>query len=297
MQNRVRRGVTLVEVLVVVGIIGLLVGLILPAVQQVRGSADRAACADRLRQIAISLHGHHAAYGRLPPNLGGNEPYAPIPEQILSWPALILPYIDQEPLWRVSVEACKQSQYTYRSPPHIGYSTVLTAFRCPSDNRLVTPVPGSKGAAAALTSYLGVAGYAGRGGMLPGFEGVPLTAVADGTSQTMMVGERPPPDSHQSGRWYSNMWKFAPFTGPGAELSIPEQSGTFLVPECVTAKMLAYGPGRTTNPCDMYHFWSLHSGGANFAFADASVHFLTYAAAPILPAMATRAGGESVEVP
>ena len=133
--------------------------------------------------------------------------------------------------------------------------------------------------------------------MLPGSEGVPLTAVADGTSQTLMVGERPPPDSHQSGRWYSNMWKFAPFNGPGAELSIPEQSGTFIVPQCISAKIPIYGPGRTTNPCDMYHFWSLHSGGANFAYADASVHFLTYAAAPILPAMATRSGGESVDVP
>ena len=93
------------------------------------------------------------------------------------------------------------------------------------------------------------------------------------------------------------MWKFAPFNGPGAELSIPEQSGTFIVPQCVSVEMLAYGPGRTTNPCDMYHFWSLHSGGANFAYADASVHFLTYAAAPILSAMATRAGGESIDLP
>jgi prepilin-type processing-associated H-X9-DG protein len=58
-----------------------------------------------------------------------------------------------------------------------------------------------------------------------------------------------------------------------------------------------FGPGRFDNPCDSYHFWSLHLGGANFAFCDGSVRFLSYAAAPLLPALATRAGGESVEIP
>lgn len=47
----------------------------------------------------------------------------------------------------------------------------------------------------------------------------------------------------------------------------------------------------------MFHFWSLHSGGANFAFADGSVRFLRYSAEPIMPALATRAGGEAVSLP
>ena len=59
----------------------------------------------------------------------------------------------------------------------------------------------------------------------------------------------------------------------------------------------AFGPGRTDNPCDMYHFWSLHSGGANFAFADDSVQFLPYSVRGILPALATRAGGETASLP
>ena len=58
-----------------------------------------------------------------------------------------------------------------------------------------------------------------------------------------------------------------------------------------------YGPGKLNNTCDDFHFWSLHSGGANFAFADGSVRFVTYSADPIMPALATRAGGEVVEVP
>ena len=48
-----------------------------------------------------------------------------------------------------------------------------------------------------------------------------------------------------------------------------------------------------SNQCDMFHFWSLHSGGAHFLFADGSVQFLSYASAPLLPALASRAGGEA----
>src|SRR5207249_1105130 len=55
-----------------------------------------------------------------------------------------------------------------------------------------------------------------------------------------------------------------------------------------------YGPGRVTNQCDAFHFWSLHPGGANFLFADGSVQFLSYSAASIMAPLATRAGGESV---
>jgi prepilin-type processing-associated H-X9-DG protein len=58
-----------------------------------------------------------------------------------------------------------------------------------------------------------------------------------------------------------------------------------------------FGPGAILNPCDQFHFWSLHAGGGNFLFADGRVHFLTYGAAPLLPALATRAGGEVAPLP
>lgn len=61
--------------------------------------------------------------------------------------------------------------------------------------------------------------------------------------------------------------------------------------------MTWFGPGRLTNPCDRLHYWSLHTSGANFAFADGSVHFLRYSARDILPALATRSGGEVVSLP
>jgi prepilin-type processing-associated H-X9-DG protein len=59
----------------------------------------------------------------------------------------------------------------------------------------------------------------------------------------------------------------------------------------------AFASGDLNNQCDMFHFWSLHPGGANFLFADGTVRFLHYSAAPIMPALASRAGGEVVNVP
>jgi prepilin-type processing-associated H-X9-DG protein len=58
-----------------------------------------------------------------------------------------------------------------------------------------------------------------------------------------------------------------------------------------------FAPGSFSNPCDMFHFWSPHAGGAHFLFADGSVHFLNYSAAPLLPALASRAGGEPASPP
>jgi prepilin-type processing-associated H-X9-DG protein len=55
--------------------------------------------------------------------------------------------------------------------------------------------------------------------------------------------------------------------------------------------------GRRDDPCSRYHFWSMHPGGGNFLFADGAVHFLSYSAEPVMPALATRAGGEAVAVP
>jgi prepilin-type processing-associated H-X9-DG protein len=56
-----------------------------------------------------------------------------------------------------------------------------------------------------------------------------------------------------------------------------------------------YSPGKTDVECDALHYWSLHSGGANWLFADGGVRFIAYSAAPIMPILATRAGGEVID--
>jgi prepilin-type processing-associated H-X9-DG protein len=71
---------------------------------------------------------------------------------------------------------------------------------------------------------------------------------------------------------------------------------TFRTPTCPYGPY-SFGPGQGKNPCDTFHFWSHHPGGAQFLMADGSVHFLPYSAAPIMPALATRASGESIDLP
>ncbi|HEV2947513.1 MAG TPA: H-X9-DG-CTERM domain-containing protein [Gemmataceae bacterium] len=58
-----------------------------------------------------------------------------------------------------------------------------------------------------------------------------------------------------------------------------------------------FGPGKVDNQCDVFHYWSLHRGGANFLMVDGSVHFIHYSAAPLMPALATRSGREVVSLP
>lgn len=69
-----------------------------------------------------------------------------------------------------------------------------------------------------------------------------------------------------------------------------------LLPQCGDGPY-SFSPGSLKDPCSVFHFWSLHPGGAHFLAVDGSVHFLPYAAASLLPALATRAGGEVANLP
>lgn len=104
-----RQGFNLVELLVVIGVIGLLLGLLLPAVQSAREAAARPSCQNNLRQIGLSAGNFDTIHGTLPPP--GVDVRTIVPVKYLgsgidlNWPVLLLPYVEQDALWQATLEA------------------------------------------------------------------------------------------------------------------------------------------------------------------------------------------------
>src|SRR5262249_38380177 len=127
-------------------------------------------------------------------------------------------------------------------------------------------------------------------GMVMNYPATKMTAIPDGLSNTVMVGERPPFPRDDWGAWaYEHL---------DSTLGI---ANTFFVYSRDQNNNLCpvgpqyFQPGNQNNPCDMHHFWSNHSGGGNWLLGDGSVRFMTYAAGPVvLVQMATKDGGEVI---
>jgi prepilin-type N-terminal cleavage/methylation domain-containing protein len=291
-----RPAFTLTELLVVLGILGVLLALILAAIQKVRHAADKLRCANNLHQIGTALHVYHNDYGRLPAGVTTPKKNEPFPR--MTWQARLLPYIEKDALWRDTTETYRLSPLPFNNPPHTGFSTVVKLFTCPLDERLTTPQLTHNNRRPALTSYVGVQGtnLLARDGVLFKDSHIRLTDITDGTSNTIMVGERPPSADFWYGWWYASVGQFgsgSPDCVLGARELNPGGGFVWFLPQ---------GPyhfqrGSLDNQADVFHFWSLHPGGAHFLFADKSVRFLTYSADAVLPALVTRKGGEVVELP
>jgi prepilin-type processing-associated H-X9-DG protein len=296
-------GFTLVEVLVVVGVTGVLIGMLLPAIQWTRHAAARSGCQNHLRQLGLALHDYHGLNARFPP-IPVRSGMQSDPNVLLGWMALILPHMEQAELFRTSERACRVDQDPEHNPPHVGFATVIKVFVCPSDSRLGVLQTDRWDTTAAYSDYIGVAGSFSATelrrvpGVIGSNPGVELAEITDGASQTLLAGERPPPDSMQAGWWYPSAIGSGFYNrGPNNQLWFGPVILSLGDDECRIARRGYFGPGRLDNSCDRYHFWSLHPTGANWLFADGSVRFLAYSADQILPALATYAGGEPVSLP
>ncbi len=145
-----RRGFTLVELLVVIAIIGVLVALLLPAVQAAREAARRSQCANNIKQIGLALQNYHDTYKTFPPGViwgPGQAPYT-LPYHH-TWNVMILPFIEQQPLYD-SVDKL----LPIWGQPVVG--TPVATLRCPSDAGRFDPI---ETAGIAVTNYPGSEGY------------------------------------------------------------------------------------------------------------------------------------------
>ena len=301
-----RIGFTLIELLVVMAIIGLLVGLLLPAIQAAREAARRSECFNNLRQIGIALQNYEASNHTLPSGYISQFTAGTAATPSVDtgpgwgWATLLLDHLEENSLrglLRIDlpIEAHENADYRTR---------LVSVYLCPSDS--VVPVwpayqdggsiePANKICDVASANYVGMFGNAE-----PGIDGsglffrnshVRFRDITDGTSHTIAVGER----SHLLGEatWVGSVTGAELAPGPGDNDGI----GTFELEHGSTMVLGQSGehksPGDPTGETDM--FYSRHSGGVNFVFADAHVAFLsTETDDKVFEALSTRAGNDAI---
>jgi prepilin-type processing-associated H-X9-DG protein len=322
MRSTSRAAFTVVEVLVVIAVIGLLMGLLLSAVQKVRESANRAKCQNNLRQIAVALHDYHAQREVFPPGLDDPEQMPPAGYHAgWSWLAHLLPYIEQDNLWQRADDWAHSGTpaefhwwtfggpyLTPPTPPNPAMNTPMPLYKCPSDPR--PPVaanvpfnesPGAPTMTATFTWYQGVSGIRGdysapddqrMNGIFYVASRTRIADVTDGLSNTLIVAERPPCSDLVWGWWFSSGGYDGSATG---DFLLGAREVGYAAAWGCPASKVNFQPDRTDDWCAQVHYWSLHPGGANFLLADGTVKFLTYGVDPLLPALTTRAGGEGIE--
>ncbi|MBI1248516.1 DUF1559 domain-containing protein [bacterium] len=285
--SRARSAFTLVELLVVIAIIGVLIALLLPAVQQAREAARRMQCTNQLKQLALAMHNYHDTYKLFPPgsvnlstNTGANQ-------NLTNWAICILPYIEQNALY----ERYNQNVYNSHTSNLPVLKTVLPAMLCPSDiatEALVTPsqlvstpiAPGSyKGNTGRRFAgangyfdyppYLASATAAQRTSIGPlhatgpqGFACERFATIIDGTTNTFLLGEYHTKSRPDCKTFWASSQNFHNLAAaqPESYTRIPDWDA------CYAAT------GNSQHWKCYRAFASLHAAGTvNFAMCDASV--------------------------
>jgi prepilin-type N-terminal cleavage/methylation domain-containing protein/prepilin-type processing-associated H-X9-DG protein len=327
--SRRRSAFTLIELLVVIAIIAVLIGLLLPAVQKVRDAAARASCQNNLKQIGLAMHNYQDSNGSLPPgNVNGVYPPVTTPndDYWANWAIYILPFIEQDALYR-QYNFTKRNVDAANAPVR---QTFVKTYTCPSDlnqNQIFTPVttgsgvlvPSMEGSYRAMGGVtdasenfwsrvdearqiknqdsrgaLHVAGTVVIGGKAYTYKPESVAAIPDGTSNTLMVGERTSvtlarlkPSELPNVRITLWAYSYNLYTVSGAWI----QSRTLLndYQGC-----LDVNPSDET-PCK-YGWGSFHSGGINFVMCDGSVRTIsTSMNMNTFTALASIAGGEVIQ--
>jgi prepilin-type N-terminal cleavage/methylation domain-containing protein/prepilin-type processing-associated H-X9-DG protein len=294
-------GFTLVELLVVIAIIGILVGLLLPAVQAAREAARRMQCWNNLKQIGLGLHNYHDVYKKFPfgnyldKSFLATNPSHPTLNSQWSWSIMLLPYIEQSPMFNQLNVGPNTFEFCANDPARLAMlKTPLPAFICPSDleagvnrNRpflmkggggLCNGMRLTVDTEFAKSNYMGCNGNDDNDGIFDSGSNrqIGFRDITDGTSNTIIVGER------RSRRYVNQSVNTGPWAGvwAGQELSCTGITNVWCLLGKTEYQMNSgkhrEGAGSTTASDEpLIAFGSEHTGGANFVLADGSVRFIS----------------------
>ncbi len=269
-----RHAFTLIELLVVIAIIAVLIGLLLPAVQKVREAANRLECRNNLKQIGLGMHNYHDQHRVFPPGYwSGVDSTGVETGPGWGWAAYLLGEIEQGNI-KGRIDLTKSIGDAAN-----GFARVqrIPIFQCPSDDEIGTFTPENGTFQVAHSNYVAVFGSnemedgpgAGNGIFFRNSK-ISIAKIQDGTSNTLMVGER------------------------STNLHLPTWTGAISGLDEAPALVLGSADHPPNDPAAHEEdFWSRHTQGVNFLLADGSVQILGNSINPVTyQALATRRGGE-----